>query len=154
MTKNFIFDIIQSEFKEIKSDCQTTFQLYEDYKNSLKNDIECTKHYLDVYTYFLEYVTKYQNDYNKIYKYAVVKYQLKMKSKEPSSSELEPFLNLFHYKNWIEEKGNDIFVGDDDTDNIASSNKMELDNTTKDFIKIDKRYKEDKINKKQKLGFW
>ena len=106
----------------------------------MKNDIECSEHYHSFYTYFLECVTKYPNIYNKVLTYAVVKYQLKMKSKIHSLSEFE--------------KGNDIFIGDNDTENISLSSKMKLDNTTKDFIKIDKRYKEDKINKKQKLGFW
>ena len=134
-----MFDIIQSEFKEIKSDFQTTFQLYEDYKNSLKNDIECSEHYLSFYTYFLECVTKYPNIYNKVLTYAVVKYQLKMKSKIHSLSEFE--------------KGNDIFIGDNDTENISISSKMKLDNTTKDVIKIDKRYKEDKNNEYRNWDF-
>ena len=62
--------------------------------------------------------------------------------------EFKCLLKLFHYKDWIEEKGNEIFIGNDDTNNNALSSKMKLDNTTKYFIKIDKKYKEDKNNEK------
>ena len=76
-----------------------------------------------------------------------------MKSKEPSLLEFKYFLNFIHYKDWIEEKGSDIFIGDDDTDNIVLSSQIKLDNTTKCFIKIDKRYKEDKNNEKRHWNF-
>ena len=72
--KEFLFGIIQRELKKIKSNFQTSFQLYEDYNNPLKNHIECSEHYLDFYIYLLEYVSKHPNDYNKVYKYAVIKY--------------------------------------------------------------------------------
>ena len=57
-------------------------------------------------------------------------------------------MKLFHNKDWIEEKGEEIVIGD-----IVLSSKIKLDNITIGNVKVDKRFKQGKSNDKRNWDF-
>ena len=49
--KDIVFELVLSMFKEITSKCETNFNEYEDFKQTLRSDYECSDECLDFYQY-------------------------------------------------------------------------------------------------------
>ena len=96
------------------------------------------------FKYVLEFENNYPTDYNKVYQYDVVKYKLKKKDSEQSLSEFKSYLDVFHSEHWVEEKGDELVIGD-----IPLSNKNKLDDKSVDNNKIDQIFKEEENNDKR-----
>ena len=133
-----VFELVLSEFKEITPESETIFNEYEDFKQTLKSDYEYSGECLDFYQYFFEI------DFNKVYQCVVVKYKLKKEDNEPSLSEFKSYLEMFHRRNWFEEKGDELVIGDS-----LVSNEKKLDNIYVGNNKIDQRFKKEKNNDKK-----
>ena len=116
-----MFEVDLSELKEIKSKFESLFNEYEDYKQTLRSDYECSGECLDFYQYFLVFENNHLTDFIKVYQCDVVKFKLKNKKNEPSLSNFKSYLEIFHNKNWVEEKGDKVVIGD-----ISVSNKKEI----------------------------
>ena len=142
--KEIVFEVVLSEFKEITPEFETSFNKYEDYKQILRSDYECSGEYLDFYQCFLEFENNYPTDFKKLYQCVVVKFNLKKKNNEPSLSNFKSYLEMFHSKNWLEEKGDEVVIGD-----IPVSNENKLANKSGGNNNIDKRYKEENNNDKR-----
>ena len=63
--KEIVFAVVLSEFKEVKPEFDSSFNQYNDYQNTLKNDNEGCSEYLEFYQCFLEFKNKYPNDLKK-----------------------------------------------------------------------------------------
>ena len=77
-----LFIIIKSEFNDESSDIKFYFEKYEDFKNSLKNNIVYSSTCVGFYSYFMKYEEIYVDNYNKVYKFTVIKYKLDRKYNE------------------------------------------------------------------------
>ena len=78
--KEIVFEVVLSEFKEIKPKFESSFNEYEDYKQILRSDYECSGECLEFYHYYLEFENNYPTDFKKAYQCAVVKFKLKKKN--------------------------------------------------------------------------
>ena len=74
--KDFLFDVIKSEFNDTKIPIEINFREYIIYNTSLKNEIIYSTKFDDFYSNFLKYEKNYQHDYNKVFKFSVFKYKL------------------------------------------------------------------------------
>ena len=54
---------------------ETKFNEYEDFKQKLRSNYECSGECLDVYQYFLEFESNYPIDFKKVYQCTVVKFK-------------------------------------------------------------------------------
>ena len=120
--KEIVFELVLSEFNEITPEFETKFNEYDDFKQKLRSNYECSGECLDVYQYFLEFENNYLSDFNKVYQCAVVKYKLKKENNEPLLSEFKSYSEMFHSKNWVEETGDELVIGD-----IPVSSEKKLD---------------------------
>ena len=77
--KEIVFELVLSEFNEITPAFETKFNEYEDFKQKLRSNYECSGECLDVYQYFLEFENNYPIDFKKVYQCAVVKFKFKKK---------------------------------------------------------------------------
>ena len=141
--KEIVVAVVLREFKEVNPEFESSFNDCEDYKQTLRNYYEGSGEFLEFYQYFLVFENKYPNDFKKAYQCAVVKFKLKKKNNEPSLSNFKSYLEFFHNKNWVEEKCNEVVIGDISFSNIKTlANKCVVNN-------IDKIYKEEKITYKR-----
>ena len=120
--KVIAFELVLSGIKEITPEFETTFIKHEYFKQTLKSDYEYSDECLDFYQYFLEFENNYLSDFNKVYQCAVVKYKLKKENNEPSLSEFKSYSEMLHSKNWVEETGDELVIGD-----IPVSSEKKLD---------------------------
>ena len=102
----------------MKPEFESSFNEYEDYKQTLKDDNESSGEFLKFYQCFLAFENKYPNYFKKANQCAVVKFKLKKKNNEPLLSNFKSYLEIFHNKNWVEEKGDEVVLGD-----ISAKNK-------------------------------
>ena len=107
-----MLEVVLSEFKEITLEFESSFNKYIYYKQTLRNDYECSGKCLEFYQYFLVFENKYPNNCKKAYQCDVVKFKLKKNNNEPSLSNLKSYPKMFHNKNWVEEKGDEVVIGD------------------------------------------
>ena len=136
--KEIVFAVVLSEFKEVNPEFGSSFNQYNKYQNTLKNDNEGSSECLEFYQRFLAFENKYPNDFKKAYQYSVVKFKLKKLKNEPSLSTFKLYMEMFHNKILVEEKGDEVVIRDIFvTNEKKKSNKCVVNN-------IDKRYKEDK----------
>ena len=84
--KEIVSEVVLNEFKEVKPEFESWFNEYEDYKQILGNDYECSDECLEFYQCFLAFENKYPNDIKKAYQCAVVKFKLEKLKNEPSLS--------------------------------------------------------------------
>ena len=110
--KEIVFEAILSAFKEVKPEFKLSFNEYEDYKQVLRYDYECSDECLEFYQCFLAFENTYPNDFKKSYQYAAITFKLKKKNNEPSISNFKLYLEMFQNKNWVEEKGDEVVIGD------------------------------------------
>ena len=78
-----------------------------------------------------------------MYQCAIVKFKFKNKNNEQSLSDFKLYLEMFHSKNWVEEKGNEVVIGD-----ISVSNENKFTNKSVGNNNIDYIFKEETINDK------
>ena len=110
--KEIVFAVILSEFKEEKPEFEASFDQYNDYQNTLKNDNEGCSECLEFYQCFHEFENKHPNDFKKAYQCSVVKFKLKKLKNEPSLSNFKSYLEMFHNKILVEEKGDQVVIRD------------------------------------------
>ena len=103
--KEIVFAVVLSEFKEVKPEFESSFNEYEDNKQTLRNDNEDSGEFLEFYHCFLAFENKYPSDFKKAYQCAVVKFKLKKKKNLLSLLNFKSHLEIFHNKNWVKEKG-------------------------------------------------
>ena len=138
-----MFEVVLNDFKEVKPEFESSFNEYEDCKQTVRNDYVCRGECFGFYQYFLAFGNNYPNDFKKAYQCDFVKFKLKKKYNEPSLSNFKSYLEFFHNKNWVEEKCNEVVIGDISFSNIKTlANKCVVNN-------IDKIYKEEKITYKR-----
>ena len=75
--KEIVLEVVLSEFKEITLEFESSFNKYEYYKQTLRNDYECSGKCLEFYQYFLEFNIKHPSDFKKAYQCSVVKLNLR-----------------------------------------------------------------------------
>ena len=63
--KEIVFAVVLSEFKEFKPEFESSFNEYEDYKQTLKNNNESSGKSLGFYQCFLAFEKIYPNDFKK-----------------------------------------------------------------------------------------
>ena len=111
--KEIVFAVVLSEFKEVKPEFESSSNDYKEYqRKKLKNDNVGSGEFLEVYQCFLAFENKYPNDVKKAYQCAVVKFKLKKKNNEPSLLNFKSYLEMLHNKNLVEEKGDEVVIGD------------------------------------------
>ena len=103
--KEIVFELVLREFKEITPQFETLYNEYEDFKQTLGSDYKCSGDFLDFYEYFFEFENNYPTDFKKMYQWAVVKFKLKKKNNEPSLWNFKSYIEMFHNKYLVEEKG-------------------------------------------------
>ena len=121
--KENAFAVILSEFKEESPEFEASFDQYNDYQNTLKNDNEENEQCLEFYQCFPEFHVKYPSDFKRAYQCSVVKFKLKKLKNEPSISNY--IWSFFIIKLWL-KKDDEVVI----RENVNN---------------IDKRFKEDKI---------
>ena len=87
--KKTMFEVVLSEFKEVKPEFESSFNEYENFKQTLRNNYECSGECLDFYQYFLVFENNHLTDFIKVYQCDVVKFKLKKKNNESSLSEFK-----------------------------------------------------------------
>ena len=112
-----MFDVVLSELKEVKPEFESSFNEYEAFKQTLRNDYECSGECHEFYQYFLAFENKYPNDLKKTHQCDVVKYKFKKKINEPSLSNFKSYLEMFHNKDCVEEKSDEVVIGDNSVSN-------------------------------------
>ena len=60
------------------------------------------------YQCFLEFEKNYPTNFKKVNQCDVVKSKLKKKYNKPSLSEFKSYLEMFHSKNWVKEKDDEV----------------------------------------------
>ena len=78
--KEIVFELVLSELKKITPEFETIFNEYEDFKQKLRSDYECSGECLDFYQDFLEFENNYPTDFKKVYQCAIVKFKFKNKN--------------------------------------------------------------------------
>ena len=146
--KEIVFEVVLNDFKEVKPEFESSFNEYEDCKQTVRNDYVCRGECFGFYQYFLAFGNNYPNDFKKAYQCDFVKFKLKKKYNEPSLSNFKSYLEMFHNKNWVEEKGDEVVIG-----NITVPNENKLAYKFVVNNDIDKRYKEEKSNDKRNWDF-
>ena len=96
--REMMFTIILSEYKEKIPEFEASFDQYNDYQNTLKNDIQQSEQCLVFYQYFHEFHVKYPGDFKRAYDCCVLKFKLKKLKNEPSISIFKSYVELFHNK--------------------------------------------------------
>ena len=119
--KEIVVAVVLREFKEVNPEFESSFNDCEDYKQTLRNYYEGSGEFLEFYQYFLVFENNHLTNFIKVYQCDVVKFKLKNKKNEPSLSNFKSYLEIFHNKNWVEEKGDKVVIGD-----ISVSNKKEI----------------------------
>ena len=102
--KEIVFAVVLSEFKEVKPEFESSFNQYNDYQNTLKNDNEENEQCLEFYQCFPEFHVKYPSDFKRAYQCSVVKFKLKKLKNEPSISNFKLYMELFHNKSLLKKK--------------------------------------------------
>ena len=93
-----MFTIILSEYKEKIPEFEASFDQYNDYQNTLNNDIQQSEQCLVFYQYFHEFHVKYPDDFKRAYDCCVLKFKLKKLKNGPSISIFKSYMELFHDK--------------------------------------------------------
>ena len=121
--KDIVFELVLSKFKEITSKFETNFNEYEDFKQTLRSDYECSDECLDFYQYCFEFENNNPTNFKKVYQCAIVNFKLQKKNNEPLLSDFKSCLEISHSKNQVEENGDEVVIGD-----ISLSNEKKLAN--------------------------
>ena len=99
-----MFTIILSEYKEKIPEFEASFDQYNDYQNTLNNDIQQSEQCLVFYQYFHEFHVKYPGDFKRAYDCCVLKFKLKKLKNGPSISMFKSYMKLFHKKSLDKKK--------------------------------------------------
>ena len=99
-----MFTIILSEYKEKIPEFEASFDQYNEYQNTLNNDIQQSEQCLVFYQYFHEFHVKYPDDFKRAYDYCVLTFKLKKLKNGPSISIFKSNMELFHKKSLDKKK--------------------------------------------------
>ena len=138
-SKDFLFDIIKSEFIEKIFPIEITFEKYAIYITTLKDEIIYSTECVDFYSNFMNYQNNYPNDYTKNFKFSVFKYKLDNEdNKIPTIYEFRSYMKNVKHNDQIGKSNNDE---NNNNKNCKSTAIIPYISKTSVKIKKDKRCK-------------
>ena len=110
--KEIVFEAILSEFKEVKPEFELSFNEYEDYKQTLKNNNEGSGESLEFYQCFLAFEKNIQMISKKRINVLLLSLSLRRKIMNHHYEISNHILKCFIINIWSKKKGDEVVIGD------------------------------------------